>query len=231
MKKILVVLFVLNCMVIKVFSQDNIVKNDKVKNQSTYKVRDSKEKIRFGIQFGLLSATVYTGVSGFDVNAKTGYRFGGLMNIPVATHFALIPELVYVSKGAKFIGVTDLNGIPSNATETINFIEVPINFAYTSGIGKGFTAGSGITISYGVSGNAELVRTPSYANNFTTNDSDVFGDNGLKRLDIGCNIFAGYKFSQHFVLRAIYNFGLNNLNNNIGTFKTRYLALNAGFCF
>lgn len=229
MKKILVVIFILNSWGMKVFSQEANLKKDKISHPSSYTV--SKEKISFGLQFSILSATGYTGDNGVDVTAKTGFRLGGLINIPLAEHFALIPELAYASKGSKFIGVTDFNGIPSNATTTINFIEVPINFAYTSGIGKGFTTGAGFTFSYGLSGNTELVRTASYANNFTTNSSDVFGDNGLKRVDFGFNVFTGYKFSQHIGVKGIYNIGLNNLNNGIGTYKTRYLGLSVEYCF
>ena len=60
----------------------------------------SQAQVKFGVKAGLNLATL-AGDDADDANSKIGVNVGGFAEIPVAETFAVKPELVFSTQGAK----------------------------------------------------------------------------------------------------------------------------------
>lgn len=121
----------------------------------------SEAQIKYGIKGGIN----FTSFSNFElgniseaVNSFTGYNAGVAVNFQLPYGFAIQPELLYVSKGARFTGdakfrlLTDFVEIPVNVQIGLDLIMLRPFLAITPYIGyavrKDFSMGdSGIDIS------------------------------------------------------------------------------------
>ena len=119
---------------------------------------------------------------------------------------------------------------------------MPLNFTYNLHKNKGILGGLGIVLSYGIGGksNETINNTDSvvnYNSSIIFDGKETYNSDGnvhYKAFEISGNLFLGYKFSSHYILKAEFNQGLTNLFVNgeyytNGSFKTSYFALN--FCY
>jgi len=92
------------------------------------------------------NVTVKSGLVSASPKLKTGLTAGIMVDAPLSANFHFQPAFNFVQKG--YI-VKDETG-----TEKVNFnyLEVPLNFVYSTKKNEGFFIGAGPSIAYGISG-------------------------------------------------------------------------------
>jgi hypothetical protein len=211
----------------------------------------------FGIQVGANSGRLQiestSGGTTTEENTEStwGFLFGAVAEVPISETFVFRPELNFIQKGGKLDQNSSQGGVTSvsKGEQTINFIEIPMNFVYMAPAGMGtFFIGAGPSIGFGISGDYEFTNTTTFPGiptvtstgkgdvNFDgkkdsevpANDTDVH----LKRIDFGANALAGYKLSNGLFLNVGYAYGFSNLNpNDNESLKTRGFNIKLGYMF
>ena len=210
---------------------------------------------QFGVHAGGLLTSIhskYDGKSGEGEKSIFGFKIGGIAKVSLADQFCFMPELNIVSKGGKSSTSETINTgngtLTSESEDKVNmiFIEIPLNFAYSSGKEGGFFGGLGPVISLGISGKDDYTETltstvPGIPNSSQSDKVDIKFDGKkeatddkihLKGLEFGGNIFAGYQLSNGLFIKALYHVGFSNLSPEDKTsVKTNYFGIGVGFLF
>ncbi|MGZ6519723.1 MAG: porin family protein [Bacteroidia bacterium] len=176
------------------------------------------------------NVTIKSGFISASPKSKTGITAGIVIDAPLSTNFNFQPALNFVQKGYK---IKDDVG-----TETVNFnyLEVPLNFVYTTERNEGFFIGAGPSVSYGLSGKDKI----KYSGGSMPDDNQKIkfgsGADQVKAFDFGANAVAGYKFNGGFMVSGNYNLGLTKINNDdgsgdAGAIKNKYFSIKIGYMF
>jgi len=177
-----------------------------------------------------LSAILSFGL--LNLNAQLGLRVGGTLanitnNSSISTEnvfglnlgvvynmgqkaLTFKPGVIFTQKGygVKFGGNT--------STVNLNYIDIPLNLAYTINNKLQFEAGP--YIGYALSGK---VKSGSNSQDLT------FSDNGLSRFDGGLNAGVAFYIKPQIQLGLTYNLGLLDIDNSSsGKITNNYLSLN-----
>ncbi|GAB3583288.1 porin family protein [Hymenobacter daeguensis] len=139
--------------------------------------------VTFGPRLGLnVTTSANSGTpSGFNQGTKSvvGLQLGGTLNIGLGEHLAFQPSLLFTQKGMESTGSeTDLTNPPYKTTITIsatthfNYLELPLNFVYTTGGTDGFQVFAGPYVAMGVGGNG------SYKGSLNSTDPNLSFFNG-----------------------------------------------------
>lgn len=194
-------------------------------------MNDSRaQRAQFGVTAGGTLASYKITASDVSItsDSKTGFTAGLVVSVPLSKNINFRPELKYVQKG----GSLSEEGMSDKIT--LNYIEMPLNFVYHTGISKGFFAGIGPSLGFGLSGKEKWDFGDGDAGedkiNFGSGDEDH-----LKPFEIGVNVLAGYQFAGGFFVSANYNAGLNNIaigdSEYDGKYHNRYFGVNIGYMF
>ncbi len=154
----------------------------------------SAQNLTFGVKGGL---NVYSIANDNDVkyDSKMGYHIGMLLHIHVAQHFAVQPELLYSTQGAKD------NSILGDVTLKLGYANVPVMLQYM--FDNGFRIEAGPQIGFLAKADSEL----------NGSDSDIKDD--LKTIDFTVGVGIGYiNPPTGFGIDARYNYGLSDINEN-----------------
>jgi hypothetical protein len=174
------------------------------------------------------NVTVKSGFISASPKSKTGITAGIVIDAPLGTNFNFQPALNFVQKGYK---IKDETG---KETVNFNYLEVPLNFVYSTKRNEGFFIGAGPSISYGISGMDKFTASgmPDH------NEKIKFGTGAdeVKTFDFGANAVAGYRMKGGFIISGNYNLGLSKINNDdgsgdVGTIKNKYFSIKIGYCF
>jgi hypothetical protein len=183
------------------------------------------QNVRFGITAGTSIASQKFKASGISISgdSKVGFTAGVLADLGLSENFVFQPGLNFVQKGSKISsgGVT--------ATQTLNYIELPLNALYKTSAGSGsFFAGIGPALGYGFGGTAKS-DGESQDIHFGSSDNDDY-----KPFEFSGNILAGYEFSNGFFVSANYNHGFSNILNGGDadqSAKNNYFGIRLGYKF
>ncbi len=171
---------------------------------------------------------------------RTGMHFGFIANMPFRTgsNVYFQPGIIFTNKGRKFAARYDTTVSQTlyvNASEFVNYLEVPLNVLYKFRLGKTakFLIGAGPYGSFFYTGKLK-VETVSKNGDYTVDenkDPDV-GDGPGKYavFDYGVNGVAGFEFGRLF-LTANYSRGLKDFykpQNYTATYKHEVLGITAG---
>ena len=190
-----------------------------------------------GVQVGgnLASTSYKTDNSGgatLSTKSKLGFIIGVVGEVPIASSLSFRPELNFIQKGLKLTQGT------SEATSTLNYLELPLNIVYNTEAGSGkFFFGAGPSIGFGLSGtdkSTEGSNVTSTGVKFDGKTDAEANDNKdhLKAIDFGFNLLAGYKFENGLFANIGYAFGLNNISPENGVSqKNSGLCLKVGYMF
>ncbi len=153
----------------------------------------------FGIKGGLNFANMSITSSGITVSPKsvTEFHVGPIADFQLKNDFSLNTGLLYSVKGFKFSMDSE------TATETLNYLEIPINLAYKFPIkdNSKFFIQAGPYLAYAISGKDKV----------GSESMDVeFGTGGNKRFDSGLGFGAGIEFGS-IVASLNYQLGLANV--------------------
>src|SRR5687767_12419897 len=85
---------------------------------------------RFGVTAGVALASQKQKASGISITSdgKVGLTLGVLADVSVAENFTFQPGLNFTQKGGK-INISE-GGMSIEGTETLNYLELPLNFLY-----------------------------------------------------------------------------------------------------
>ena len=193
------------------------------------------QNIKWGIQAGTAIASQQAKQSGITItsDSKVGFTLGVLSDISITDNFAFQPGLNFTQKGSKF-NISD-GGESMEATQTLNYVELPLNFLYHAPAGKGkFFAGLGPVVNYGISGKVKVKMTGESDVSEDVKFGNDEAEDDYKPFEIGGNILAGYEFSNGVFAAASYNAGLSNIavgGDSDNSLKNRYFGVKIGFKF
>jgi cellobiose-specific phosphotransferase system component IIB len=165
-------------------------------------------KPEFGVKVGGVDSTMTGDIT--NVTGKLGLAAGAFVEIPVASHFSVQPEIMYVMKGAKI----DVSYV--DAKYKIDVLEIPVLFKWTFG-----TAGAKVVPSVFVGPSIGFKLSAKEV----VEDQSVDLEN-ISSTDFGLVFGAGVDFNK-FTVDARYDLGLTNLNNSAD--KDSFSVKNAAF--
>ncbi|MBL7971290.1 MAG: PorT family protein [Prolixibacteraceae bacterium] len=160
----------------------------------------------FGIKGGMNVASMTFSSSGMDFSPKSiiGLQIGPVAEFELQESLYFNTGLLYSLKGYKI--KMDFMGENVDVTSKLNYLEVPLNFAYkfeTSETSKFFVQ-AGPYLGYALSGKSKG----------DGESVDIeFGDGGMKRFDLGVGIGLGLEFGP-LVPSVSYQLGLANLSDD-----------------
>jgi hypothetical protein len=132
-----------------------------------------------------------------NFNSRLGFHVGGLAHIHLSRQFALQPEVVYSSQGAKYT----LPGSPEHSL-ALNYINIPLQLQYM--FDNGFRLQTGPQAGF-------LVGVSDKVNGQETN---FFDSEDFKDLDFAWSFGLGYLSHSGFGIDGRYNLGLTNINED-----------------
>jgi hypothetical protein len=166
----------------------------------------SAQHVNIGIKGGLNLSTIHQD-NNAEISSRAGYHLGLLSHIHLANQFAMQPELVFSSQGAKY----NLSG--ATAIHKLNYVNVPVMFQYM--FDNGFRLQAGPQVGFLLNANS----------NRDNSSADVI--NSYKTVDFGLGLGASYvNPATGFGVDARYNLGLRDISEN-----SAVRATNRGFQF
>jgi hypothetical protein len=153
------------------------------------------QEVKFGVKGGMnLSHLTIDGAN--DKNIIPGYHFGGFVGIPLAGSFSVQPELLYSTKGTKW--VEERSTFTSDVRLKLNYLELPINLVYNLARDVDFQFGPYVGFLMGANSDAKITSGTGSVNfaqelkkeNFNTTD---FGLNGGMRFYLS-PLYLGFNY-------------------------------------
>lgn len=185
-----------------------------------------------GLRGGVnLSNLAGDGVSD-EAKMKTGFHLGLDYEIAVAPDFYFAPGLLFSTKGFKV--EESEGGVSAEYSETLNYLEVPLNLVYKPLLGEGnLIVAFGPYLGYGIGGKwkaegeiAEFFGSKDGDINFGSDDEDAY-----KAFDMGANISFGYMFAGGLSVQLNTQLGLISIANGDGSVKNTGFGLGLGYRF
>lgn len=153
------------------------------------------QKLQLGLKAGANFSNLRT--DNFDYDARVGVHGGLLAHIHLNRNWAIQPEILYSTEGAKYRGPGNLEH-----KEQLDFIQVPVLAQYM--FASGFRVEAGPQVGFLINAKDELAgRT-----------TDI--DGNRKNVNFAFAIGAGYLSSIGLGVDARINLGLSNLKENSG---------------
>jgi hypothetical protein len=210
----------------------------------------AKAQFSFGPRVGVNSAKAildYESDDAFETKMRLGAQVGLQLSAEFG-HLAIQPAILYSQKGYDIDYVLDINGYKTAfiGSAKLNYVEVPINFVYTTGDKQGLQLFAGPYIEYGLNGKYQEVR--SFPNSNTPNytykrvgDVEFVEKEGtdktkvyFRQVNLGANVGVGYKAGP-VQTQLGYGFGLTNILPEGGTYDnkqySRVLHLSLAYLF
>jgi len=170
------------------------------------------QDISVGAKVGLNLASV-NGDGTDDVDGRTAFHVGGVVNIEFSELFAVQPEIVYSAQG--FTQNVSFDDVNIESTVKLDYINVPVL--------------ADITIIEGLS----LQGGPQFGINVTSEvevDGETSELDGVESLDIAAAIGAQLELPMGLFFQVRYVTGLTEIAEG-GDFKNSNLSLSAGWFF
>ena len=174
------------------------------------------------------NVTIKSGFISASPKSKTGIAVGIAIDAPLSSNFSFQPALNFIQKGYK---VKDQG---SKETANFNYLEVPLNFVYSTQKNEGFFIGAGPSLAYGISGKDKFTADGMPDDNQKIKFGSAADE--VKAFEFGLNALAGYMMKGGFIISGNYNLGLSKINNDdssgdAGTIKNKYFSIKIGYFF
>ena len=169
-------------------------------------------------------------ISVVSINAQDNLKWGVMAGMNVSGAYMDFAALLTL-KGAKVDG-----GSLASITFNPYYLEVPVRVGYKYAVNDDFSLfGSvGPYIAVGLFGKAKAKVDGDYFDfdeiGGNSASEDIFGDDGLKRFDLGLGLKAGVEFSKKYQVAISYDFGLVEVIKEVGM-KNRNLMISLGYMF
>ena len=201
----------------------------------------AQETVSFGLKGGVNFAN-FGGRDFFvDQETRTGFHFGGFVNVSITDKFSLQPEILYSQQGSTFefefqttTGPSDPGiGISSEGFNRYEYITIPALALYE--ISPGLSLGGGPQLGINIKAESELTSSVQDILEESVEDlSDI-----TETLDLGIAFNAQYDFPFGILVQARYVLGLSNIDSteiqeggaNEDPLQNRIFQLSVGYKF
>ncbi len=164
-------------------------------------------QIGYGVKAGLNVSSI-TGDDSEGLKSKIGVNGGGFVTIPLASTFAVQPELLFSTEGAKIDGGGTIN---------LGYINLPVMFQYRK---SGFIGELGPQIGFLASAKAK----------FEGETEDI--KESFNSTSFAVNFGAGYQMESGLGFGVRYSLGLSNIIKESGSdAKTSVISLGLHYNF
>jgi hypothetical protein len=207
--------------------------------------------ISFGIKGGINFSNLQQSSSGSSSTTASGsltsFHAGVFADFKVSDAISVQPQLLYTGKGASNKENDSEDGFSASDNVKLNlyYLHLPVYALYHAPVGDNdFFIGAGPFISYGLSGNEKgsvsFSGDDGSGSGTTTQTENInqkvdFGSSdstGIKRMDYGASVMAGFKFRNGFLISASYDLGLANIApGGEADIKTRVFSVSVGYSF
>jgi len=201
-------------------------------------------QFQFGVRVG---GDLYTStLKGASKKVMPGYLVGLTMQYELGEETTFLQtEVSFATKGTVLKGTQSIEGGGTNAwTQRFNlqYIQVPVMIAYKLKIDTDFHLyfRGGIYGAYGIGGKTTFkTKYKGVDLEDTENKQDSFGDNGLKKFDLGVRFGSGLEFEK-FTVGIDFEYGFLDLsrgNSDLstlleeGNFRNKGVTLSVGYKF
>ncbi len=149
-----------------------------------------------------------------DVGVKVGYQVGIDYDFKILSFLYFNPAVMYSTKGATF--KYSLGVATAENTLSVNYIEIPVDFALRFRLGEDFKMG--------------VFAGPYFSYLFSNSNSNDSYDKGTyNKTDYGAELGVGIH-GRRFNLRAFYSLGLDNLlKHEIVEYKNSIIGVTLGY--
>jgi hypothetical protein len=152
------------------------------------------QHVNLGIKAGLNLYTIHSD-NNADYNTKAGFHAGLIGHIHLAKQFAMQPEIVFSSQGAKYTSAGVVTKIQ------LGYVNVPVMLQYM--FDNGFRLQAGPQVGFLINAKAE------------TNNVSADIKNNLNTIDFALGAGVSYVDpASGFGIDARYNLGLSDINDN-----------------
>jgi len=192
-------------------------------------------QVRVGLTAGVNASNfIFSDKDMESLNTNRYGLCGGLViDLGIAKFFSIVPEILYMQKGAGETIKEDSKNSEKMMTN-LDYVQVPLNLTFKIKMGKSakFLFFAGPYAGYAFSAKAVYESTIDGVKTKETDNLDLGkGDDDINPLDIGVNIGLGFEFGKVF-LKSHVNAGLTNIVNNSNfTINNGGVALSLGFYF
>lgn len=187
----------------------------------------SAQETRFGAKAGLNLANLGGDVE--DTDMKVGFHVGGFAEIMISDKFAVQPELLFSTQGAKSEYSEDFGGMDVNIEENLKlaYLNIPIMAKYY--VTEGFNIQAGPQVGFLMSAKADAEASAGGMSESVEEDVK----DQMETIDFGVNVGLGYNFGENFGVEARYNIGMSNLYKDSGDFKATnsVIQISVGYRF
>ena len=167
-------------------------------------------------------------------NFRLGPTAGIMLGMDLGeSKFSILQEFSYSTKGLLYNGLLDQSqtATPVDGNIYINYLEMPLNLLYYSGIGRGhFFFGGGPYVAVGLNGMTKVIYNDKEVEELDI----VFGNEPgtIKKTDYGVQGLIGYKLGYGSYIKLFYSHGLANLSNTAGeSIMNRNFGVSFGYFF
>ncbi len=187
------------------------------------------QEIRIGAKGGVNFST-FSGDDLGDIESRTGFHIGGLVEIPITEKFWVQPEVLYTAQGAEYTESGSILGISyeDKISAKLDYIQLPVMAKFYVVEGLAFEAGP--QVSFLVSKKGEFERRSGGTTVMTEGDL-----NDISSIDVSLGGGVSYRLPMGVFFGARYNYGLTNVNDgdNADDQKIRnsVVQLSAGYSF
>lgn len=153
----------------------------------------SAQDVKFGVKGGLNFANLTGDIE--NAAMKIGFNVGGFAEIKVSEKFAVQPELLYSTQGAK----SDDSEVDGSIS--LGYINIPVMAKFY--VAESFSLEAGPQIGF--------LTSAKYKFDSEIFDVDADVKDAYKSIDFGLNFGAGYDFTPNLSAGFRYNLGLSNI--------------------
>lgn len=188
------------------------------------------QEVKYGVKAGLNLSTLTGDVE--DVKSLAGFHAGGFVEIKLMDKFAIQPELLYSTQGAKSEYSISEDGFIGRGEEKVKlgYLNLPVMAKYF--VAPGFSIEAGPQVGFLLSAKNEYDYSVSGFGITESESGETDIKDSTESIDFSLNVGAGYEFNQNIFVQARYNFGLTNVAKDTdGSIKNGVVQVSIGYKF
>jgi len=185
----------------------------------------SAQETRFGVKAGANLATFTGDVD--DAKSKVGFHVGGFAEIKLTDKFAIQPEILFSTQGAK--SEESALGSKAEYKSNLSYLNIPVMAKYY--VAEKFSIEAGPQIGFLLSAKEKY----EFSGNGVSESGEEDAKDFYKSIDFGVNFGAGYDFTENLSVGLRYNLGLSNIaeteEGSDAKVKNSVFSLSVGYKF
>jgi long-subunit fatty acid transport protein len=189
-----------------------------------------------GVKFGAKAALNVSTLTGDveNVSSLLGFQVGGFAEIKLSEKFAVQPELMYSTQGAKS-SYTESSGGASLKLESkskLSYLNIPVMAKYF--VTPKFSLEFGPQIGFLMSAKQDISSTGTFGGVSVSESESIDIKDKTSSVDFSINFGTGYDFTENLTVGLRYNLGLTNvvdIKDSKDSIKNGVLSVSLGYKF